>query len=112
MLHLHSVVTRAVSHLHLQQFCQAIGEATQEHFALATLSSDTNGTAQFTSFLGAITSMKGLIVAAAPVFVGSKWPDFAEAIAFGICTEIGNNGIGSLSGAVTPGSGSGVVTII
>jgi len=95
----------------LKDFCDAIGAATQTHFTAANLSSNTNGTAHFPSFSGAINSMTAAIVAAAPQFTGSQWPHFARAIATGICQEIGSNGTGTLTGASGPGTGSGVVTI-
>lgn len=95
----------------LKDFCDAIGNATQTHFAQAALSSDTNGTAKFPAFSGAITTMATAIQNAAPAFVGSQWPNFALAIATGICQEIGSNGTGSLSGALGSGAGGGVVNI-
>lgn len=95
----------------LKDFCDAMGAATQTHFAIADLASDTNGTSLFPSFSGAISTMTAAIVAAAPQFVGSQWPNFAKAIATGICQEIGANGTGTLSGAVGTGTGGGVVTI-
>lgn len=95
----------------LKDFCDALGDATQTHFLAATLASDTNGTAHFPSFSGAISSMTAAIIAAAPSFNGSQWPNFAKAIATGICQEIGSNGTGTLSGATGTGTGSGVVTI-
>lgn len=96
----------------LQQFTDAVGEATQEHFALAALTSDTNGSAIFPAFLGVKSAMATAIENAAPTFAGTFWPDFCQAIANGICDEIGNNGTGTLSGATgTPGAGGGVVNI-
>lgn len=94
----------------LQQFCTAIGEAVEEHFSQASLTSDTNGSATFPDFSGKITAMAGLITSSAP-FVGIHWPNFALAIATGVCQEIGSNGTGSLSGAAAPGAGGGTVTI-
>lgn len=94
----------------LQQFCNAVGEATQEHFAGADLASDANGAAQFPSFSGASGAMASAIESAAG-FTGVFWPDFALAIATGICQEIGSGGVGTLSGASGDGTGSGVVTI-
>lgn len=95
----------------LKDFCDAMGAATQTHFAVAALASDTNGTAQFPSFSGAINMMTAAIIAAAPQFTGSQWPNFAKAIATGICQETGTNGTGTLSGAAGTGTGGGVVTI-
>lgn len=94
----------------LQQFCTAIGEAVEEHFQQASLSSDTNGSANFPAFTGQISAMAGLITSSAP-FTGVHWPNFALAIATGVCQEIGANGTGSLSGAAAPGAGGGTVTI-
>jgi hypothetical protein len=65
----------------------------------------------FPLFLGAIEQMASAIQSAAP-FTGSQWPNFAKAIAAGICTEIGTNGMGTLAGAVAPGSATGIVTIM
>lgn len=95
----------------LKDFCDALGDATKTHFAIATLASDTNGSAMFSSFSGAINAMTSAIIAAAPSFTGPQWPNFARAIATGICQEIGSNGTGTLSGAAGTGTGSGVVTI-
>lgn len=96
----------------LYQFCKAVGDATVEHFALATLSSDANGSAQFPSFAGKIAPMASAIQAAAPHFKGALWPAFTTAIATGICTTVAGSGMGSLSGAAgpTPGGGSVVVS--
>ncbi len=94
----------------LQQFCNAIGEAVEEHFQTANLSSDTNGSATFSAFTGKINAMASLITSSAP-FTGVHWPNFTLAIATGICTEIGTNGTASLSGAAAPGAGGGIVTI-
>ena len=95
----------------LQQFTDAIAQATQEHFALASLTSDTNGAATFSSFSGLKAPMAAAIQAAAPSFVGTFWPAFCTAIANGICDEISSNGTGTLSGAVGDGVGAGVVII-
>lgn len=95
----------------LADVCDAIGNAVQAHFATASLLSNTNGPAIFTSFSGATNAMAGAIQAAAPNFIGSQWPNFAKAIATGVCQEIGSNGTGVLSGAAAPGAGSGVVII-
>jgi len=94
----------------LQQFCTAVGEAVEEHFQQADLSSDTNGSANFPAFSGNILAMSALIESSAP-FTGIHWPNFALAIATGVCQEIGSNGISTLSGAATPGTGAGTVTI-
>ena len=95
----------------LKDFCDALGLATQTHFALASLASDTNGSAIFPSFSAAVAVMAAAITAAAPTFVGIQWPNFAMAIATGICQEIGANGMGVLSGAAGTGTGTGIVTI-
>lgn len=95
----------------LKDFCDALGQATQTHFTQAFLTSDSDGPATFPSFLGAISAMSLAIQNAAPSFQGSQWPNFALAIATGICQEIGSNGTGTLSGAGGSGSGTGVVTI-
>jgi len=95
----------------LRNFADAIGSVTVSQFALATLASDTNGSATFSSFSGAIDSMRDAIVAAAPGFTGPQWENFAEAIATGVCTEIGAAGTGVLAGAAAPGAGSGTVII-
>jgi hypothetical protein len=95
----------------LQQFTDAIGQATVEHFALASLTSDTNGAAEFPVFSGLKAPMAAAIQAAAPTFTGTFWPAFCVAIANGICDEIANNGVGTLSGATGSGTGAGIVTI-
>ncbi|NDC22542.1 MAG: hypothetical protein EBZ49_00205 [Proteobacteria bacterium] len=95
----------------LYQFCKAVGDATVEHFALATLTSDANGTAKFPSFAGKISPMASAIQAAAPHFKGALWPAFTTAIATGICTIVGGSGKGSLSGASGPSPGGGSVVV-
>ena len=95
----------------LKDFCDAIGEATKIHFLTTTLSSDTNGPAKFPAFSGAVNLMTLAIIAAAPQFMGSQWPNFARAIATGICQEIGSNGAGTLAGATGLGVGTGIVNI-
>lgn len=95
----------------LAQFTDAIAQATKEHFALADLSSDANGDAEFPDFSGVKSAMASAIQAAAPTFVGTFWPAFCTAIANGICDEIANNGAGTLAGATGDGTGSGNVTI-
>lgn len=95
----------------LKDFCDAIGDATKTHFLLTSLTSDTNGSAKFPAFSGAINQMTAAIIAAAPQFKGSQWPNFARAIATGICQEIGSNGSGTLIGASGTGTGSGIVNI-
>jgi len=96
----------------LPNFGTAIGNATVTHLALATLSSDTNGTAAFPLIAAATSVMKAAIIAAAPTFTGPEWPNFAEAIATGICTEVGSTGIGILTGAILPGTGAGIVLVL
>jgi len=93
----------------LQQFCQAIGEATAEHFANATLSSDTNGPATFALFATVNNAMASAIQSAAS-FNGTFWPAFCTAIANGICDNSAN-GTGTLSGASGDGVGPGIVII-
>jgi hypothetical protein len=95
----------------LKDFCDAIGAATATHFTNAVLVSDTNGAALFPTFLGATNVMADAIVKAAPNFKGSQWPNFAKAIATGICQTIGTNGTGILLGAVGTGTGTGIVLI-
>lgn len=95
----------------LSNFCTAIGSVTQSQFALAALSSDANESATFSSFTGAEATMASAIQSAAPSFTGNQWANFCTAIAHGICHEIGLNGSGSLSGALGPGVGTGVVSI-
>lgn len=95
----------------LQQFTDAIAQATVEHFATADLASDTNGDAAFPAFSGLKAPMAAAIQAAAPTFSGTFWPAFCVAIANGICDEIANNGAGTLAGAVGDGVGAGIVTI-
>lgn len=90
----------------------AIGAVVVAQFsANVDLTSNANGDCTFASFLVAITSMTSAIQAAAGGFSGPQWGNFATAIATGICNDIGNNGVGSLSGAGGGGPGSGVVTI-
>lgn len=96
----------------LQKICDAIGETTQMYFMMATLISDTNGPVLFPRFINTIQIMKSNIINAAPNFKGEKWPDFAEAIATGICQATGSNGTGVVAGAVIPGTGSGIVFIM
>lgn len=90
---------------------EAIGDGVVADFANATLGSDANGTAAFTSFAGAKTSMATAIENAEATFTGSEWGDFCTAVADGICTDVDANGIGTLSGAPGGGPGTGVVTI-
>jgi hypothetical protein len=92
-------------------FSNIIGNITQSQLALATLTSDTNGTASFNIFLSKINIMASAIQAAAPDFAGLKWPDFCTAIATGICNELGNSGSGVLVGAALIPPGTGVVLI-
>jgi len=95
----------------LHWFCRAIGDTTVEHFALANLASDTNGTSKFPSFSGAISPMANLIEGY-PEWAGrSFWIRMCTAIAYGICTEVAANGTSTLSGASIPPPGSGVVVI-
>jgi hypothetical protein len=95
----------------LYTFCLAIGETTVEHFALANLTSDTNGTATFPAFSGAIGAMANLIEEF-PEWAGrSFWIRMCTAIAYGICTEVAANGTGTLTGATLPPPGGGVVAI-
>lgn len=95
----------------LYSFCLAIGETTVEHFAIANLTSDTNGTSTFPSFAGAISPMANKIQEY-PRWAGrSYWIRMCTAIATGVCTEVFSNGTGTLSGATNPPTGSGVVTI-
>lgn len=95
----------------LYTFCLAIGETTVEHYALANLTSDTNGTATFPSFAGAISPMAALIEQH-PSWAGRPfWIKMCTAIATGICSETAANGTGILTGASLPPPGGGVVAI-
>ena len=95
----------------LHTFCLAIGETTVEHFALANLTSDTNGTSSFPAFSGAIDAMANLIQEN-PEWAGRPhWIQMCTAIAYGICTEVAANGTGTLTGASLPPPGGGVVAI-
>lgn len=95
----------------LYPFCLAIGETTVEHFALAQLTSDANGTAHFPAFIPAIPTMAELI-RQQPFWAGRPyWIHMCTAIATGICEEVANNGTGTLTGATNPPTGSGVVDI-
>jgi hypothetical protein len=94
----------------IQDFCDALGATVQTHFLLATLVSDSNGSATFTSFTAAENSMAALIQSSAS-FTGPQWPNFCTAIAHGICSEIGANGLGVLAGAIGGGAGTGIVII-
>lgn len=95
----------------LYPICLAIGETTVEHFALANLSSDTNGTAHFPSFGGAISPMAGLIEGH-PRWAGRPyWIKMCTAIATGVCSEVAANGTGTLTGATLPPPGGGIVAI-
>lgn len=94
----------------LQPFGNALGLSLQTYLSIAVLTSDTNGTAHFPSFSSAITTMASAIQSAS-VFTGAQWPNMCEAIAYGICTTIGSNGTGTLTGSTLAGTGTGVVII-
>lgn len=94
----------------LQNFCTAIGNAIQTHFALASLASTGNGGCTFPSFSFAIAAMASAIQAAAS-FTGVKWVDFCTSIATGICNETGSNGVGVLSGSTGGGTSPRPVVI-
>lgn len=94
-----------------QDIMDAIGSVTVSQFALAVLASDANGNAAFASFSGSISTMSAAIQAASS-FSGDSWPDICDAVAKGVCDEIGSNGAGVLAGATGPAPpGSGVVVI-
>lgn len=95
----------------LLHFADIIGNITASQLALATLTSDANGTAAYSNFLNDIDAMASAIQNAAPSFTGPEWPHFCTAIATGICKEIGNNGSSLLSGALVPPAGTGTVII-
>jgi hypothetical protein len=95
----------------LHRFCLAIGETTVEHFAIANLTSDTNGTAHYPAFTGGISPMANLIEAY-PSWAGRPmWIRMCTAIAYGVCTEVAANATSTLSGASLPPPGGGVVVI-
>ena len=95
----------------LYDFCLAIGQTTVEHYAVASLTSDANGTSQYPSFAGAISPMANLIEGY-PRWAGRPyWIRMCTAIATGICSETAANGTSTLSGASIPPPGSGVVVI-
>lgn len=95
----------------LQPLATVIGTTLQSYLVSNTvLTSDADGTAHFTSFTSAINTMASAIQSAT-VFTGPQWAHMCTAIAYGICTEIGANGSGTLLGATGPGTGTGVVII-
>lgn len=94
----------------LADITDAIGEATETELGNASLSSDTNGSATFSSFSGAISSMENAIETANS-FAGGQWPNMCLGIATGICNKTASDGAGSLSGASGTGAGSGSVVI-